>query len=200
MRRSEFECFDSQILQTMLAKIEFGVMVIPDDEPYGVPISFCYEEGEIYFHGAKSGRKYHLLKENPKVSFSATKVYSYIPSYFLNNTMIPTQFFFSVYLSGIFETITDHQRKKHILKALVQKYEPYNDSLNMDLGQFKGQERGVFVGIIKVESQSIKAKFGQNLKQEAREQIIKDLTNRGTLLDQETIEMMRYFSSSLKVC
>ncbi|MCL9820643.1 pyridoxamine 5'-phosphate oxidase family protein [Helicobacter sp. 14348-15] len=194
MRRSEFECFDSQMLQTMLAKIEFGVMVIPDGEPYGVPISFCYEEGEIYFHGAKSGRKYHLLKENPKVSFSATKIYSYIPSYFLNNTMIPTQFFFSVYLSGTFETIKDYQRKKCILKSLVQKYESHNDSLDMDLGQFKGQERGVFVGVIKVESQSIKAKFGQNLKQEVREQIIRDLTNRGTLLDQETIEMMRYFS------
>lgn len=194
MRRSEFECFDSQMLQTMLARIEFGVMVIPDGEPYGVPISFCYEEGEIYFHGAKSGRKYHLLKENPKVSFSATKIYSYIPSYFLNNTMIPTQFFFSVYLSGTFETITDYQRKKCILKSLVQKYESHNDSLDMDLGQFKGQERGVFVGVIKVESQSIKAKFGQNLKQEVREQIIRDLTNRGTLLDQETIEMMRYFS------
>lgn len=194
MRRSEFECFDSQMLQTMLAKIEFGVMVIPDGEPYGVPISFCYEEGEIYFHGAKSGRKYHLLKENPKVSFSATKIYSYIPSYFLNNTMIPTQFFFSVYLSGAFETITDYQRKKCILKSLVQKYESHNDSLDMDLGQFKGQKRGVFVGVIKVESQSIKAKFGQNLKQEVREQIIRDLTNRGTLLDQETIEMMRYFS------
>ena len=128
MRRSEFECFDSQILQTMLAKIEFGVMVIPDGEPYGVPISFCYEEGEIYFHGAKSGRKYHLLKENPKVSFSATKIYSYIPSYFLNNTMIPTQFFFSVYLSGTFETITDYQRKKCIFACYGSEKQAYNES------------------------------------------------------------------------
>lgn len=194
MRRSEFECNDSKIIESMLQKIEFDVMIIPDVEPYGVPISFCYCGDEIYFHGAKSGRKYHLLKENPKVSFSATKVYSYIPSTFLYNTMIPTQFFFSVYLSGTFETITDYQRKKCILKSLAQKYESHNDSLDMDLGQFKGQERGVFVGAIKVESQSIKAKFGQNLKQEVREQIIRDLTNRGTLLDQETIEMMRYFS------
>ena len=121
MRRSEFECNDSKIIESMLQKIEFGVMIIPDIEPYGVPISFCYEEGEIYFHGAKSGRKYHLLKENPKVSFSATKIYSYIPSYFLNNTMIPTQFFFSVYLSGTFETITDYQRKKCIFKVVSAK-------------------------------------------------------------------------------
>lgn len=193
MRRSEFECNDSKIIESMLQKIEFGVMIIPDVEPYGVPISFCCCGDEIYFHGAKSGRKYHLLKENPKVSFSATKVYSYIPSTFLHNTMMPTQFFFSIYASGIFEEVVDNQRKKHILKMLTQKYEPCNE-INMDFGQFKGQERGVFVGLIKVKHRSIKAKFGQNLKQEVREQIIRDLTNRGTLLDQETIEMMRYFS------
>ena len=192
MRRSEFECNDSKIIELMLQKIEFGVMIIPDIEPYGVPISFCYCGDEIYFHGAKSGRKYHLLKENPKVSFSATKVYSYIPSTFLHNTMIPTQFFFSVYASGIFEEVVDNQRKKHILKMLTQKYEPCNE-INMDFGQFKGQERGVFVGLIKVKHRSIKAKFGQNLKPNDREQIIRDLEERGLPMDKETIEMMKYF-------
>lgn len=189
---------DSKVLESMLAKIEFGVMIIPDSEPYGVPVSFCYHKGEIYFHGAKSGRKYQLLKENPRVSFSATKVYSYIPSHFLNNTMIPTQFFFSAYFSGAFESITDSHRKKQILKALVQKYEPYRDSLDMDLGQFRGSEKGVFVGVIKVENQSVKAKFGQNLKEEAREQIIKDLEARGSALDRETIAMMRYFKPQMQ--
>ncbi|WDL75525.1 pyridoxamine 5'-phosphate oxidase family protein [Helicobacter winghamensis] len=195
MRRDEFECIDSELMESMLEKIEFGVIIIPDIEPYGAPVSFCYCENEIYLHGAKSGRKYHLLKENPKVSFTATKVYSYIPSTFLNNTMIPTQFFFSIYLSGIFKTITETQRKKHILKTLVQKYEPSHQSLNMDLGQFEGQEKGVFVGTIEIISKSIKAKFGQNLKANAREQIIKDLQKRGTELDKNTIKMIRYFNS-----
>ncbi|QOQ98691.1 pyridoxamine 5'-phosphate oxidase family protein [Helicobacter winghamensis] len=195
MRRNEFECIDSELMESMLEKIEFGVIIIPDIEPYGVPVSFCYCENEIYLHGAKNGRKYHLLKENPKVSFTATKVYSYIPSTFLNNTMIPTQFFFSIYLSGIFKTITEVQRKKHILKTLVQKYEPSHQSLNMDLGQFEGQEKGVFVGTIEIISKSIKAKFGQNLKANAREQIIKDLEKRGTELDKNTIKMIRHFNS-----
>lgn len=195
MRRNEFECIDSELMESMLEKIEFGVIIIPDIEPYGVPVSFCYCENEIYLHGAKNGRKYHLLKENPKVSFTATKVYSYILSTFLNNTMIPTQFFFSIYLSGIFKTITEAQRKKHILKTLVQKYEPSHQSLNMDLGQFEGQEKGVFVGTIEIISKSIKAKFGQNLKANAREQIIKDLEKRGTELDKNTIKMIRHFNS-----
>ncbi|WP_370524477.1 pyridoxamine 5'-phosphate oxidase family protein [Helicobacter winghamensis] len=66
MRRNEFECIDSELMESMLEKIEFGVIIIPDIEPYGVPVSFCYCENEIYLHGAKSSRKYHLLKENPK--------------------------------------------------------------------------------------------------------------------------------------
>lgn len=39
-------------------------------------------------------------KNNPEVSLTASKVYSYIPSSFLNNTMVPTQFFFSVFIEG----------------------------------------------------------------------------------------------------
>lgn len=65
----------------------------------------------------------------------------------------------------------------------------------MDLGQFEGQEKGVFVGTIEIISKSIKAKFGQNLKANAREQIIKDLEKRGTELDKNTIKMIRHFNS-----
>lgn len=192
MRRSEFHCDDQKLIESMLAQIEYGVMIIPDNDPYGVPISFCYHNNEIYFHGARGGRKYQLLKENPKVSFSATKLYSYIPTTFLHHTMIPTQFFFSVYINGRFETINDNQKKKYILHNLVKKYEP-QEHIDMDSIQFKGQEKGVFVGIIAVESMTVKAKFGQNMKQEDREQIIRDLDNRETQLDRDTIVMMQRF-------
>ena len=36
-------------------------------------------------------------KNNPEVSLTASKVYSYIPSSFLNNTTIPIQFLFSIF-------------------------------------------------------------------------------------------------------
>lgn len=193
MRRSEFMSDDTQMLESMLKQIEFGTMIIPDIEPYGVPVSFCYQDDTIYFHGAKAGRKYELLKHNPKVSFSAIRVYSYIPSSFLHHTMIPTQFFFSVYMNGRFEVVNDFDRKKTMLKALVQKYEPQQE-IDMDSKQFRGQERAVFMGVIRIEHTSIKAKFGQNLKPSDREQIIRDLRQRGSVLDLETIKMIRRYN------
>ena len=46
--------------------------IITDTVPYIVPVSFGYDVNEgkitIYFHGAKEGRKYELMKMNPIVS------------------------------------------------------------------------------------------------------------------------------------
>ena len=40
-----------------------------DGYPYGIPINFLYEDGKIYFHGAKEGHKIDAILENPRVSF-----------------------------------------------------------------------------------------------------------------------------------
>ena len=130
MRRDEFKCDDFALIKTMLSQMPFGTMVIPDTPlPYAVPISFCFDEnyatkGGIYFHGAGSGRKFELLKNEPSVVFSAAKPYSYIPSRFLGGKMTPTQFFFSVLIEGRFEVVQDLAQKCEILDALVRKYEP----------------------------------------------------------------------------
>ena len=58
MRRKDFIFNDIDEISNMLNNIEFGVMAIPDKIPYAVPISFCYNNNEIYFHGAKAGKKY----------------------------------------------------------------------------------------------------------------------------------------------
>ncbi len=190
MRRKDFIFEDKKEIENMLNRIEFGVMAIPSKIPYAVPISFCYKEDEIYFHGAMAGRKHEILKNNPEVSFSASKVYSYIPSSFLNGKMIPTQFFFSVFIEGKFEVINDFEKKKKILRELVRKYEPDNINMSMEKGQFKGSEIGTFVGVIKVYNMTAKAKFGQNMDENNINIIINDLKNRNTKIDIETIEMI----------
>ena len=58
-------------------------------------------------------------KNNPEVSLTASKVYSYIPSSFLNNTMIPTQFFFSVFIEGKFEVVEDLSKKRKVLNPKI---------------------------------------------------------------------------------
>ena len=186
MRRDEFVFEDRAYIEKFLNSIEFGVLAIPDElRAYAVPISFCFHQDELYFHGAKSGRKYELLKKQPKVSFSASKPYSYIPSSFLNGTMIPTQFFFSVFIEGKFEVVTQSQKKKQMLEALVRKYEDESFIFK------DGQENGVFAGIIRVETLSAKAKFGQNYNDEKIAILIKELENRGNELDLQSIEWIK---------
>lgn len=78
MRRKDFDFKDTQIINDFLNQITFGTLVIADSIPYAVPLSFCYKDSQIYMHGAKAGRKYALLKHNPKVAFSASKPYAYL--------------------------------------------------------------------------------------------------------------------------
>ena len=163
MRRKDFIFENMNEIENMLNNIEFGVMALPDTIPYAVPISFCYKDNKIYFHGAMSGRKYEILKNNPNISFTASKLYSYIPSTFMNNKMIPTQFFFSVFIEGQFETIQDIEERRSILYELVKKYEPNNNNLSIDDKMFNYAQNNMLIGIINIKNITAKAKFGQNM-------------------------------------
>lgn len=190
MRRKDFIFENMNEIETMLNNIEFGVMALPDTIPYAVPISFCYKDNKIYFHGAMSGRKYEILKNNPNISFTASKVYSYIPSTFMNNKMIPTQFFFSVFIEGQFETIQDTEERRSILYELVRKYEPNNNNLSIDDKMFDYAQNNMLIGIINIKNITAKAKFGQNMSDNEIKIIINDLKTRGTKLDVETVDMI----------
>lgn len=204
MRRDEFKCDDFTLIKTMLSQMPFGTMVIPDTPlPYAVPISFCFDEnyatkGGIYFHGAGSGRKFELLKNEPSVVFSAVKPYSYIPSRFLSGKMTPTQFFFSVLIEGRFEVVQDLAQKCEILDALVRKYEPQNATFCLEKSPFAGAQKHTFVGVIKVENLSAKAKFGQNMSQDAFDNLILDLQKRADTLDKDTLNLMQHFAKIKK--
>ena len=209
MRRAEFKCDNFEMIKSHLNEIAFGTMIIGDSPlPYGIALNFCFlpnitqkdatqkgatQKGAIGIHGAKAGRKFALLKQNPQVSFSVVKPYSYIGSEFLGGAMIPTQFFFSVIISGKFCVAEDNALKREILSALVAKYEPQSQNFSFDKKAFMGKEKGVFVGLVEVESLSVKAKFGQNLKDSDFESIMSNLEVRATEIDKQTLAMMKYF-------
>ncbi|MGX3045147.1 pyridoxamine 5'-phosphate oxidase family protein [Helicobacter sp. T3_23-1056] len=212
MRRAEFKCDDMDLLKRHFDKIPFGVLIVPDleaDLPYAIPLSFCYlsdfaPNGAIGIHGAKAGRKFALLKNNPKVNFSVAKPYAYIGSEFLGGAMIPTQFFFSALVVGRFRVVEDLADKRAVLGALVAKYEPQSEHFSFSKKAFIGSERGVFVGIVEIESISIKAKFGQNLKHSEFESILSDLQTRAKShaknsdIDSQTIALMKQFRQNHK--
>ena len=43
---------------------------VEDGYPYGVPMDYLYEQGKIYFHGAKVGHKIDAIKADNRVSFT----------------------------------------------------------------------------------------------------------------------------------
>lgn len=209
MRRSEFVCHDNGLIKAHLDEIAFGTLVMLDSTlnppaTYCLPLSFCFfdsigGEGAIGIHGARAGRKFSLLSQSPQVCFSAVKPYAYIGSEFLGGKMIPTQFFFSVMIWGRFVVVEDNAMKRVILSALVAKYEPQSQNFSFEKSAFSGSEKGVFVGFVEIEKLSVKAKFGQNLKEGDFEWIISDLQKCVEIgggaksLEAQTIEMMRYF-------
>jgi nitroimidazol reductase NimA-like FMN-containing flavoprotein (pyridoxamine 5'-phosphate oxidase superfamily) len=63
---SQEECED------ILLSERRGVLAVhgEDGYPYGVLVDYLYEQGKIYFHGAKSGHKIDAIKADNRVSFT----------------------------------------------------------------------------------------------------------------------------------
>lgn len=70
MRRSDREISALEATR-IVENAEYGVMSTVDREgqPYGVPLSFVYRDGCIYFHATVSGHKLDNIALNPRVSF-----------------------------------------------------------------------------------------------------------------------------------
>ncbi len=70
MRRQDRELADAEI-ESILNRGLYGVLSMqgPDGYGYGVPLSYVYDGGAIYFHAALEGKKLDCLRRNNKVSF-----------------------------------------------------------------------------------------------------------------------------------
>ena len=55
----------------ILAEGTSGVLAVRGDEgyPYAVPLSYVYEEGRLFFHGAAAGHRRDAVLRDPKASF-----------------------------------------------------------------------------------------------------------------------------------
>ena len=70
MRRKAQE-LSSEESEKLLREGSSGVLSLMGDEgyPYGVPMSYTYEEGKLYFHSAVTGHKVDAIKNCDKASF-----------------------------------------------------------------------------------------------------------------------------------
>ena len=76
MRRQDREIKDEKLIDEIIGECDVCRIALSDDgAPYIVPLNFgfTYENGKrvFYFHGAKEGRKAHLIKKNGFAAFEA---------------------------------------------------------------------------------------------------------------------------------
>lgn len=117
MRRSDRQTSDAEARE-LLTKGEYGILstVSPTGEPYGVPVSYVFQNEEIVFHSAPEGRKIDHLTAGAPASFCVVGDTEILPSKFSTR-------YESAIASG---TITElvGQPKLAALNSLIEKYSP----------------------------------------------------------------------------
>ncbi len=96
-------------------------MIDENNMPYVVPMNFGYNDGCIYFHSDKSGKKIEILKKNPQVavSFSTNhELYAQNPNVACSYSMS----YKSVFAYGKVEFIEDYDSKIEAMNNLMKNY------------------------------------------------------------------------------
>ena len=95
---SEEECV------AILERGSAGVLSLQGDDgyPYGVPISYVYHKGKLYFHSAAQGHKIDAVKNSPRASFCVIADDLVVPETY-------TTLFRSVVVFGQIQVIEDEE-------------------------------------------------------------------------------------------
>jgi len=117
--RNKKQILSDDRAEAILKNCTSGVLALlgDDDYAYGVPMSYCYNDGKLYFHSMKKGHKIDAIKKHNKVSFTVIETDHIVPEEF-------TTYFRSVIAFGKIYLIEDIEQKREALNLLVGKYSP----------------------------------------------------------------------------
>jgi nitroimidazol reductase NimA-like FMN-containing flavoprotein (pyridoxamine 5'-phosphate oxidase superfamily) len=115
MRRADRKTTDAEAAR-IFEEGQYGILstIGKNDYAYGVPISYTYSNGSIYFHCAVEGQKLDNIKNNNKVSFCVVGITTPLPQSFSVNYESAIAFGKAV---EVFEN-----EKQAALEAIVAKY------------------------------------------------------------------------------
>ena len=105
--------------ETVLREGTSGVLSLLGDQgyPYGVPLSYVYEDGKLYFHCAKEGHKLDAIRREEKCSFCVIQQDQIVPERF-------TTYFRSVIAFGRVRILEEDQAKRAAAEKLARRYCP----------------------------------------------------------------------------
>ncbi|MDO4745058.1 MAG: pyridoxamine 5'-phosphate oxidase family protein [Bacillota bacterium] len=116
MRRND-KAKTSEDAVKILAECTNGVLSVIGDGgyPYGVPVSYVYDDGKIYFHCAGEGHKLDAIKAEPKVSFTVVGADNVAAEKF-------TTMYKSVIIFGKASIVETDEEKLAVLNVIREKY------------------------------------------------------------------------------
>lgn len=118
MRRSR-QLLSREDCESILNEQTSGVLSVYGDDgyPYGVPLSYVYADGKLYFHSAKTGHKMDAVRKNNKVSFTIIAQDNIVPEEY-------TTHFRSVIVFGRVRILENDTEKRAAIEQLAEKYMP----------------------------------------------------------------------------
>lgn len=138
MRRKDRQMSEAFAME-VIDRAEFGVLGLWDGKsPYTVPLSFSRLGKTLYFHGAKAGKKFDIIKDGALVSVTFVDV-AKVPSIhgrdevkrMIENgefadlaSSVYTTEFSSAHITGIIEKVEDEEEAVKGLKLLCERYTP----------------------------------------------------------------------------
>ena len=192
-----FEVKDDKTISEILDNAHYGTLALcVDNKPYSLPINFVELNGDIYFHGAKKGKKIDMMRQNSYASFSVVEDYALLPSYFSNDTKnacSATHLYKSVIIDGYIEFVEDYNEKTKALEALMQKLQKDGEYISLYDTMYK---KAIDVTqLFKLISSDTKAKFklGQNFNEQRYQRVSEYLQKRGAKKDLETLKLIEEF-------
>ncbi|MBF0481005.1 MAG: pyridoxamine 5'-phosphate oxidase family protein [Desulfovibrionaceae bacterium] len=73
MRRTEKEITSPRLIEDILARGELMRLGLWDGHrPYVVPVNYAYQDGRIYLHSSREGKKARALAAHPDICFEVT--------------------------------------------------------------------------------------------------------------------------------
>jgi uncharacterized protein len=105
-------------------------MVGPDGKPYVIPMNFGFENGIIYLHSSRKGKKIDLLRSNPNVciAFSTDHFLRYQSEDVACSYSMKYR---SVLAHGKVEFVEDTDEKTSHLRIIMKNYTPKEFSFNL---------------------------------------------------------------------
>lgn len=144
LRRMDREIKNESLIDLILSSAtHLNIALANQNELYIVPLNYIYdpEQKNIYFHGAKDGKKIDLLQKNPRVWGSAVIDHGFGEGQCEN-------LYASVVFSGNFSFVENHETKLMILRKQIDKQSGDKEEMKDRLIEMTSKDNSLFAGTV----------------------------------------------------